>query len=46
MDVVPTIIVLLLVLGAAVSIKTVKQYERGPCSGWVGFWTRGNPGCG
>ena len=40
------VIAALALLGLALSVRIVQQYERGCCSASAGWWGSGSPVCG
>jgi regulator of protease activity HflC (stomatin/prohibitin superfamily) len=39
-------LIIVVLLGVALAVKIVKQYEQGVLSGWAGRWARAHPCCG
>ena len=45
LDMAVVIVVMLEALGLALSVRVVKQYQSGCCSGWAVCWGRGGRDC-
>ena len=40
------VLVLLVVVGLAMSVRVSSSTSGGCCSGWAGWWGSGSPACG